>query len=55
MRKPRKGARGTQRTLEALDIFRARRVADRPVTEILHQTTFLDACVLLLYNRSDFA
>ena|SRR6266516_2227981 len=33
-----------------LDIFQARRAADHCVTGILHQTSFLKARVLLLYN-----
>jgi hypothetical protein len=42
------GARvGIQQTLEMLDIFQARRAADRSVTEILHRTSFLKARVLL--------
>jgi hypothetical protein len=39
-----------QQTLEMLDIFQARRAADHSVTEKLHQTSFLKARVLLLYN-----
>src|SRR6266446_5893707 len=33
-----------------LDIFQARRAVDHSVTEKLHQTSFLKARVLLLYN-----
>jgi len=40
--------------LPALDIFQARRAADHCVTEILHQTSFLKARVLLPLQLSQF-
>src|SRR5260221_9139225 len=41
---------GIRQPLEMLDIFQARRAADHSVNEKLHQTSFLKARVLLLYN-----
>jgi hypothetical protein len=46
---------GIQQTLEMLDIFQARRAADRSVTEILHRSSFLKARVLLLHNRPNLS